>query len=49
VRTGLLDDDWRNIDYILVTPVLKAAIDDGQLPAGAAGPRQRTAVRQVRA
>jgi 4-amino-4-deoxy-L-arabinose transferase-like glycosyltransferase len=32
VRIGMLDDDWRNIDYILVTPVLKAAADDGQLP-----------------
>jgi 4-amino-4-deoxy-L-arabinose transferase-like glycosyltransferase len=32
VRNGLLDDDWRNIDYILVTPVMQAVIDDGQLP-----------------
>ena len=32
IRDGLLDNDWRRIDYVALTPVMQEALDDGKLP-----------------
>ncbi len=32
VRDELLNNDWRRIDYVALTPVMQEALDDGKLP-----------------
>jgi len=32
IRDDLLQNDWRRIDYVALTPVMQEALDDGKLP-----------------